>query len=108
MTTDDTRPLTDGGRWLLDHQGLVNISKPAHHSMRGDEIDLRAAIITIEREAADAERARHAALVAAARAVLDWLDEHFDGSDVQAALRAALDGEPRPCAHMDADLNSAP
>jgi len=53
--TDDAievaQPQTDQGRWLLDHQGLVNISKPAHHSMRGDEIDLRASVLAIEAEA---------------------------------------------------------
>jgi len=32
----------------------------------------------------------------------------LDGIAAIAALRAALDGEPRGCAHMDADLNSAP
>ena len=55
MTTRSDRhgePLTDAGKWLLDHQGLVNIGK-IDGSMRGDEIDLRAAIITIEIEAAD-------------------------------------------------------
>jgi hypothetical protein len=50
-------PQTDQGRWLLDHQGLVNISKPQQKSYRGDEIDLRASVLTIEREAA--EKALH-------------------------------------------------
>jgi hypothetical protein len=47
------------------------------------------------------ERARHAALVAAARAFIDWYDQPGrsyirDGSGPAAirALRAALDGEP--------------
>ncbi len=47
----DSTPRTDTGKWLLDHQGLVNIGK-IDVTMRGDEIDLRAAIVTIEAEAA--------------------------------------------------------
>ena len=50
-------PETDQGRWLLDHQGLVNISRPQQKSYRGDEIDLRASVLTIERQAA--EKALH-------------------------------------------------
>jgi hypothetical protein len=50
-----SEPRTDTGRWLLGHQGLINISKPAQPSMRGDEIDLRDAILAIEREAATPE-----------------------------------------------------
>jgi hypothetical protein len=46
-----SEPTTKSGRWLIDHQGLVNISKPADRSMRGDEIDLRQSVATIEAEA---------------------------------------------------------
>lgn len=33
-------------------------------------------------------------LRAAAQDVMDWLDEHFDGSDVQSAFRTALREKP--------------
>ena len=45
-----TKPTTDQGKWLLAHQGLINIGK-WDPSMRGDEIDLRQSILTIEAEA---------------------------------------------------------
>ena len=44
------QPMTEAGRWLLAHQGLINIGKIVG-SMRGDEIDLAAAILAIEAEA---------------------------------------------------------
>jgi hypothetical protein len=40
-------PRTEQGRWLLDHQGLIN----ATGDLRGDSIDLRQSILTIETEA---------------------------------------------------------
>ena len=40
-------PTTDAGRWLTKHRGLIN----ADGSMRGDSIDLFAAVVTIEKEA---------------------------------------------------------
>lgn len=45
-------PVTAAGQWLIEHQGLVNIGR-WDGSMRGDEIDLRAAVVAIEAEAAE-------------------------------------------------------
>jgi hypothetical protein len=94
MTTE-AGPTTGQGRWLIEHQGLVNISKPAHHSMRGDEIDLRASVVTIEGEAIAAERARIRAAVEGLPRFA-WLGSQVgDGSFLQrAAVLAIIEPEP--------------
>lgn len=51
---NDQTPRTEQGRWLLDHQGLIN----ATGGMRGDSIDLRQSILTIEAEAAPLDERR--------------------------------------------------
>ena len=90
-------PTTDQGLWLIEHQGLVNISKPAQHSMRGDEIDLRQSVMTIEAEA-------RAAALDEARAAVDGIgngercfcdaDRRPDSDQLyihESAVRAAID-----------------
>jgi hypothetical protein len=136
MTTDDTRPLDvehyvgDGcdehvlvrrvpsvressarlGITMTEHNA-PDIVRPA--PFEDDVLDLPPTIAEAYEQGMLAERARHAALVAAARALLrrsggltvhfaggrgyvsvpsDWLD---DLDAALAALRAALDGEPR-------------
>ena len=77
MTTPRTAagPATDQGKWLIAHQGLVNIGK-WDGSMRGDEIDLRQSVMTIEAEA------RAAALDEARAAVVDVAERAGEDEDI--------------------------
>jgi hypothetical protein len=68
MTTDDTRPLSAEIDWRAEYDKAV--------------------------ETANALWDRHAALVAAAREVVDDVDPNTRWAEL-IALRAALDGEPR-------------
>jgi hypothetical protein len=63
-TTPDPRPLSAAGKRLVAMLGPVRLGSG------GEEMHITSIVVAIEREAADAERARHAALVAAARAVV--------------------------------------
>jgi hypothetical protein len=106
MTTDDTRPRTEAGRQLLAKvnqpfsppigvllpEEVVAIEAEARaqgalHAHLVNEGDIERAL--------DAERARHAALVAAARRVLEYGHIRPFADAAREELRAALDGEPR-------------
>jgi hypothetical protein len=93
--TPDPRPLSAAGLRLLEVLGGTD--DPDYRSPTANMI------AAIEDEALDAERARHAALVAAATLTADWLAAIIAESDpkpselmaMEIALRAALDETPK-------------
>jgi hypothetical protein len=98
MTTDDTRPRTATGKLVADEFFSLLVDNFAGTKHWNEQEQLRrvdALVADVEAEAIDADRARHAALVAAAREVVEWGNDSNEGVVRIAAIRAALDGEPR-------------